>query len=561
VAGFADGGGFNSPRMRRAGDMTEPRRILSAGAGAIVIACFIAYIPAIRAGFIWDDDQYVTANPLLTAPDGLYRIWFSTDSPSQYFPLAYTTYRLEHRLWGLDPMGYHVVNIAIHITNALLLWLVIRRLNIPGAWFASAVFALHPVNVESAAWITERKNVLMLLFSLLSVVCWLKSALDGRCGRKPILFYAGSLVLYALALFSKATACTLPIALVLILWFKSIHLSAKRLAKIIPYIAMGIGIGILVMWWERHHQGAGYVNLGLGPAAKLLIAGRALWFYLGRVFWPVNLTFSYPRWHIDPTAIGQYLWPAAFCLTIVCAWLLRGKIGRGPLAAILFFAGMLFPMLGFFTLYTFVYTYVADHYQYAACIGPITLAAAGGAHIYRRSGKNAKTVMLSATGVLLITLGVLTHRQCRIYTSKQTLWEDTLNKNPDSWLAQSQAGETLFKQGKAGEAKLYMERAIELASYLQRVHPRALADMYCNLALIFEKQGRLEDAAGRYEKSLEIFENSALTHYRLAEVMLKQDKVEQAAGHLRRALEIARAKKTDYLAEEIQQRIKSLEGH
>ncbi|MGD0078712.1 MAG: O-GlcNAc transferase, partial [Sedimentisphaerales bacterium] len=404
--------------MRRVVDKTGKELVLLAGAIAIVVGCFAAYIPAIQGGFVWDDDDYVTANPLLSAPDGLYRIWFSTDSPSQYFPLAYTTFRGEYQLWGLNPAGYHTVNVAIHCINALLIWVILRRLSIPWAWFAAAVFALHPVNVESVAWITERKNVLMLFFSLLSVLCWVEFVFGGKSGRKAILLYAGSLLFCALALFSKATACTLPAALVLILWLKRSPVTVKRWLQIAPYIAMAIGIGLLVMWWEKHHQGMGVVNLGLSSTEKTLIAGRALWFYLWKLIWPVNLAFSYPRWNIDAHSVWQYGWPVSFVIAIVCAWLLRNRLGRGPVTALLFFPAMLFPMLGFFPLYTFVYTFVADHYQYMACIGPIAVAAGAAAIAYRKSGKNAKFIIASAAGVLLLTLGILTWRQCEAYTSR-----------------------------------------------------------------------------------------------------------------------------------------------
>ena len=218
--------------MKQVVDKTRARLAVWAGAIVIVVGCFTAYIPAIESGFIWDDDEYVTNNTLLSAPDGLYRIWFSTDSPSQYFPLVYTTFRAEYQLWGLNPAGYHAVNVVIHCINALLLWVILRRLSIPGAWLASAIFSLHPVHVESVAWITERKNVLMLFFSLLSVLCWVKFIFDNQTGRKAILLYAGSLLFCALALFSKATACTLPAALVLILWLKHSPVTLRRWCKL-----------------------------------------------------------------------------------------------------------------------------------------------------------------------------------------------------------------------------------------------------------------------------------------------------------------------------------------
>jgi tetratricopeptide (TPR) repeat protein len=545
--------------MRRVVDKTGKRLVLLAGAIAIVAGCLAAYMPAIRGGFIWDDDDYVTANPLLAVPDGLYRIWFSTDAPSQYFPLVYTTFRVEHQLWGLNPAGYHTVNVAIHCINALLLWLVLRRLSIPWAWLASAIFALHPVNVESVAWITERKNVLMLFFSLLSALCWVEFVLGNKSGRKAILLYACSLLFCALALFSKATACTLPAALILILWLKRSPVTARRWLQIVPYFAMAIGIGLLVMWWEKHHQGMGVVNLGLSSTEKTLIAGRALWFYLWKLFWPVNLAFSYPRWNIDAHSVWQYGWPVSFVIAIVCAWLLRNRLGRGPVTALLFFPAMLFPMLGFFPLYTFVYTFVADHYQYMACIGPIALVAAGGATLFGRSGKNARFVIASAAGLLLLTLGILTWRQCEAYKSADTLWVDTLGKNPDSWLAHGELAGSLYRQRKFDEALPHLDRLLELAQYVKKIHPRAYSDAYYCKGLIFTAKGRPEDAAEQYRKSLEVDDNSALVHYLLANILAKQGKVEEATAHYRHGLEIAKTKGAKNLAEDIRRQLEAVE--
>ncbi len=543
--------------MKRETDKTGKRLVLLAGAIAIVVGCLAAYMPAIKAGFIWDDNKYVTENPLLTAPDGLYRIWFSTDSPSQYFPLTYTLLRAEYQLWGLNPAGYHTVNVAIHCINALLLWVILRRLSIPGAWLASAIFALHPVQVESVAWITERKNTLMLLFSLLSILCWVKFVFDNQSDRKAVLLYAGSLVFCALALFSKATACTLPAALLLILWLKHSPVTPRRLAQIVPYIAMGVGIGLLVMWWEKHHQGMG-VNLGLSSTEKTLIAGRALWFYLWKLVWPVNLTFSYPRWNIDETDVWQYAWPAASALVLVCAWIWRKRLGRGAVTAMLFFPAMLFPMLGFFSLYTFVYTFVADHYQYMASIGPIAIVAGITAMVYRRSGENVKFIIVPAVSVLLITLGALTWQQCGAYKNLDTLWADTLKKNPDSWLAHGQIGHSLYSQGKFDEALSHINRVLELAAEVKKMDPRAYANAYHNKGLILADKGEWENASEQFKMELEIEENFALAHYFLANTLVKQGKIEEAKLHYQRGLVIAMEQKNNKFAEEFRRRLEAV---
>jgi protein O-mannosyl-transferase len=285
--------------------------------GCVVIAgaCFLAYSPALKGPFLWDDNKYITDNELIGAPDGLFRIWFSTDVPSQYFPLVYTSFRFEYRLWGLNPIGYHVVNIVLHILCALLLWLILRRLSIPAAFVAAAAFALHPVNVESVAWIAERKNTSMLVFFLLSALLYIELVLRNHSSWKGILLYVLSLICFALSLFSKTTACVLPLILILILWFKQVPFNARRILQLIPYFVLGLAMGLLTIWWEKNHQGVGLIDLGLSVSDKLLIASRAIWFYAGKIFWPLNLAFSYTRWKINTSDPVQYLWLLA-CLII-----------------------------------------------------------------------------------------------------------------------------------------------------------------------------------------------------------------------------------------------------
>ena len=341
----------------------------------LLVITVVAYHPAWHAGFIWDDDVYVTGNPLLTAPDGLWRIWFSLDCPSQYFPLTYTTFYLERGLWGLNPAGYHWVNLLLHAANALLVWWVLARLRVPGAWLAAAVFALHPVQVESVAWITERKNVLMGFFFLLTICAWIKFI--DEPGRRRWRFYILGIAFYALALSAKTTACTLPAALLLILWLKKIPIGWRRLAQVAPFMALGIGMGLLTMWWERYHMGTHGQAFEIPPVERGLIAGRALWFYAGKLLWPANLMFSYPRWTISASDPRAYGWPLATAILGVVIWRARRQLGRSMEVAALFFAATLCPVLGFIMLYTFQYTFVADHYQYLACIGPVALAVAG----------------------------------------------------------------------------------------------------------------------------------------------------------------------------------------
>ena len=475
----------------------------------LVCVTFIAYLPAFTAGFIWDDDRYVTDNPLLTAPDGLWRIWFSLDSPSQYFPLTYTVFRFEHALWGLTPAGYHWVNIVLHAINALLVWRLLQRLGVPGAWLAAAIFALHPVQVESVAWITELKNVMSLFFILLALLAWLEFIETESSTRWR--WYGLALIGQALALASKSTACTLPAALLLMLWFKYKPISWLRLAQIVPFLALGAGMGLLAMWWERYHQGTEGKLFALHFLERILVASHAVWFYLGKLIWPVNLTFSYPRWSINPADPSAWGWLAAVVALAAVIYFFRGRLGRGPEVAMLFYVLTLSPLLGFIMLFTFRYTFVADHYQYVACIGPIALASASLTKAFATE-RNAKTFLRPVVcGTLLLTLGVLTWRQCGMYTDQETLWRTTIQRNPASWMAHADLGEFLAQQGHVDEAVSQWQQAV-------KINPHDAAAYY-DLGLANSLAGKVGPAVENYQKALKIDPDHVNACNRLAWVL------------------------------------------
>ena len=425
-------------------------------AGLLVLLVVVAYLPALRAGFIWDDDAYVTQNPMFTDAGGLREIWFSAHKQSQYFPLVYTTFRLEHTLWGLNPIGFHLVNVLWHGLNAVLVWTVLRRLLVPGAWLAAAIFALHPVQVETVAWVTELKNMESLFFCLLAVLAWLK--FDDSVGRRRWGCYALALAAYMLALFAKTTAYTLPAALVLILWLRGQRFAWPRMFQILPFLLIGVGMGALTVWWEGHLGNFNQeFDVTLSPLQRVLLAGRALWFYAGKLFWPVDLTFSYPGWDIDPTQLWQYV-PATACLVLaVLLWARYKKIGRGPTAALVFFAAALSPLLGFIMEYTFLYSYVADHYQYLASLGLIALTAAALSRWFAKTG-----LLPAIQSALLLLLGCLTWHQCAPYHDLEALWRDTVAKNPRSWMAQHNLGLELFGRHQIDEALEHYEAAVAL---------------------------------------------------------------------------------------------------
>ena len=343
-----------------------------------MIVVFLAYQPAWQGGLIWDDDAHVT-KPELRSWHGLYRIWFDLGATQQYYPLLHSVFWIEHKLWGDAPLGYHLVNILLHAMAALMVAAVLRRLEVPGAYLAAAIFALHPVQVESVAWITELKNTLSAVFYLSAAMLYLRFDQERK---KP--FYAGALVLFVLGLLSKTVTATLPAALLVIFWWKRGKLSWRRdVLPLVPFFVLGAAAGLFTAWVERKLIGAEGAAFDLTFIDRFLIAGRVIWFYLGKLFWPANLIFIYPRWNIDQAVWWQYLFPAAALLLAAALWVLRRR-WRGPLAGLLFFVGTLFPVLGFFNVFPFIYSFVADHFQYLASLGVIALVSAGIALLLKR---------------------------------------------------------------------------------------------------------------------------------------------------------------------------------
>ncbi len=495
--------------------------------GFFLIAVTVAvYQKVWHAGYIWGDDVYLTANPFLTAPDGLKRIWLSLDSPSQYFPLVFTTFRLEHALWGWNAAGYHWVNILLHASNALLIWILLRTLRIPGAWLAAVIFALHPVQVESVAWITERKNVLMGFFFLLSLICWARFIRKQQRGRWW--FYAGTLLLYALALTSKTAACTMPAALLLLLWLKKKPIDLARIAQVTPFVLLGIAMGMVSICWERFHQGTQGQVFAVGYSDRLLVAGRSIWFYLEKLVWPNELSFNYPRWPISVAHPMDYVWLGAVIAAALLICFLRRYTGRSAEVAFLYFLATLSPVLGFIMLDTFRYSWVADHYQYLACLGPIALFAAGVDILSQHYKRVVNWTIAIGGAALLYSLGMLTWKQGAIYADEETLWRATLAVNPNSWLAHNSLGIRYGQSGRRDEEIAEYEKAVTLDPDYAEAHN--------NLGNALAREGRAEEAVSEWDKAITLHPRMAGVRGNIATLLLRLGRTDEAISHLREEL-------------------------
>jgi hypothetical protein len=457
-----------------------PSRSDFAWGAALVAITLIAYLPALGNGFIWDDNDYVTQNLVLRSLDGLRRLWFEPQSVPQYYPVAFTGFWFEYHLWGLHPFGYHVVNILLHATSAGLLWRVLRRLDISSAWMAAALFAVHPMQVESVAWVTERKNVLSGLFFFAAFLTYLNAETPDGAGGIRWRPYVGALALFVGALLSKSVTCSLPAVLLLVFWWQRGTLDRRTVLRLIPMFVVGLIMAATTVWLEGHHVGAAGPEFSLSPLERMLVAGRALWFYPLTLLWPHGLTFMYPRWTIDTHVWWQYLFPVAAAAVITALFIGRQRVGRGPLVGALCYAGSLTPALGFINVYPMRYSFVADHFQYLASAALLTLLAALGTVLVRRVVR-APSVATGLGVLVCALLAVLTLRQSRVYASPESLWRDTIVKNPAAWMAMNNLAYELEQQGRAREAVPYVREAI-------RLNPNCL-ECYGNLADAYRAYG------------------------------------------------------------------------
>jgi len=497
--------------------------------GIIFAAALAAYFPALRAGFVWNDRDYVT-RPALRALGGLRLIWFKLGATEQYYPLLHSAFWAEHRLWGDAPLGYHLLNILLHATSACLVWLILRRLAVPGAWLAALIFTLHPVCAESVAWISEEKNTLSTVFYLLAAWAYLK--FDER--RRPR-DYALGLFLFLCALLCKTVAATLPAALLVVFWWRRGRLEWRRDGlPLLPWFGLGAAGGLFSAWVERTYIGASGGDFALSGLERILLAGRVVWFYLGKLLWPANLIFIYPRWPVSGSAPGQFLYPLAAGALTAGLWFWR-RPGRGLLAGWLIFVGSLFPTLGFFNVYAFVFSYVADHWQYLASIAVFGLVGAGAARLLAWAPEGGRGPLRAAIGAGLALLGILTWSECRNYHDMQSFYGAILARNPSAWLAHNNLGFELQGAGRRSEALAHYQAAI-------RLHPD-YTEAHNNLGAALFEEGRIDEAIAEERIALRLLPTYAEAHNNLGAALVQAGRPTEAIGEFAEAVRL----KPDYV--------------
>ena len=497
----------------------------------LILFVVLAFTPVWKAEFVWDDESILTANPCIVGPLGLKEIW-STPA-ADICPLTLTTFWAEHALLGLNPLPYHLVDVLLHGLGAILLWRVLRSLRVQGAWLGAALWALNPVTVESVAWITEMKNTESALFFLLSIlffVRWLTA--KGRAGGGWS--YALNSLFAVLAMAAKSSTVILPVVLCLCAWWIEGRWHWRNVVRTVPLFLMAIAASALSLWTQGLQLATVTDDRWVRTwPERLAAAGDAVWFYLGKLLWPHPLSANYPRWQIDAGQWVSYLPLLAVIVTLSIFWLRSRSGGAGSRAcffAFAYFVVGLLPILGLIDTYIFRYSFVFDHFQYLAAIGPLALAGACLVVLSNTLIPKRPWLQSALCAGLLLIVGMASWRRTWVYESADAFWADTLAKNPDSWMAHNNLGIALFGKGQLDDAVAQYQRTLE-------INPN-YAETHNNLGMALFQKGQLDDAVARYQKALKINPNYVEAHNNLGVTLVQKGQLDDAVAHYEKALGI-----------------------
>ena len=479
----------------------------------IVLAIVLCYKPAMQAGFVWDDDLLVTENPLVKGADSLPYVW-GTSAATDYTPLTITAFWLEWRLWSDNAAGYHLVNILLYALSALLLWRVLERLGIPGAWLGALLFAVHPVNVASVAWIAELKNALSLPFYLGAIGCFLRFLEMRRI--TPYLF---ALLAASCAVLSKGSTVILPLVLFLCIWWKQRRVPRADLLALIPFFLISAAVALITIHFQSRVIGAGATQ---GPlAARIARAGHAIWFYLGKDIWPLHLCAVYPKWPLDNGI--PFLLAGVLALIL---WFGRSRWGRGPFFAWAYFITALLPVLGVLNMSFLDQAYVADWWQQLALPAVVALIAAGLATGWLRAPRAGRAALAVAVTGIVLFLGARTWSEASGFESMESHCRRTLACNPDAWTAHNNLGSVLSSQGHLEEAAHEYQAALRLKPSDSSSHS--------NLGTVYARLNHLDDAIAEYHSALNLAPDNAKFWFNLGNALRatrQNDKAADAFSH------------------------------
>ena len=496
-----------------------------------------SFYPALLAGFVMDDNIFADS-PVIRDWSGIWNIWFSPadiEREGHYWPVTYTSFWLEDKLWGITPLGTHLVNVLLYMANVLLLWRLLRHLSVPGAWAVAAVFAVHPMHVESVAWAIGRKDLLSGVFYVAAVLCWIRSmdGLSDTWDRRPDSvrlarpgLYLAALGFFAAAMLSKTVAVTLPVALVIVLWWKQGRVTWPDAWRIVPFFLLGLVIGSADL---TYYQSARDSSFEYGFFERVLIAAQALWFYVGKLVWPTDLAIIYPLWYVDirdPFVWGYVIASAAIAAVL---WFARHRLGRGPLAGALFFVVTLSPILGFVDFGYMSHSLVAERYAYLAGIGVLSVLIGVAAHGTSKLPRFQRLVLSSALVVVLAVFGKLTWDQAGIYRDRFSFYNHIISHNPDARVYRNLA-KALNEADRPEEALAAIRKSVEL-------RPHSSAPLHTMGVTLFAL-GRFEEAAECFDRVLKLDPEHELARRGMAQTRMQLGQLVESIKWYREAIDL-----------------------
>lgn len=491
-------------------------------AGLILALGFWIYWPALHGGWLWDDRDLVADNVLVHDPDGLRKIWFQPTCLFDFLPLKVSVEWIEWRLWGEDTLGYHLTNLGLHLVSAFLLWRLLRKLGLRYAWLGGLIFTVHPVLVESVAWMSELKNTLSLPLFLLAMSAWIDY--DARGKWKD---YGLALGLFLLALLCKPTMVMFPVVILLHAWWKRGRLGWRELRASAAFFAVSLGMGLTTLWFLHRTAGEQTVVLG-GLMSRLACAGLSISFYFSKCVLPLDLMTIYPKWIVDPPLPQQFLpWPVLGGV-LYFLWTRRAGWGRHALLGLGFFLINLAPFLGLNAGSYMNYTWVMDHVLYIPIIGLIGLAVAGLEQLEEQLSATLCRAGAAIVAVMLALSAWASHGYAGLYVDLETLWTYNVAHNPGAALAHNDLGYALFQQGRTAEA-------IDQIRLATRIDPR-YGDAHHNLGFLLLQTGNVAESVTEFQAAAQLSPNIAGSHYHLALALDRAGRIPEAMDQYRQAL-------------------------
>ena len=487
----------------------------------IVAAGAWIYSPAWRGDWVWDDHMLLADNTDLRSPGGLANIWFSSPS-TDYWPLTWTLLWIEWHLWGANPLGYHLTSLALHISSGLLIWRLFHRLGLRWGWLGGFLFVVHPLAVESVAWISEIKNTLSLPFFLLSLDAWLDAEEGKPSG------YLRSVLFYLAAMLAKTSTVMLPAVLLLYGWWKRGHVTRQEVVRTIPYALIALVLGLLTIYFQNHGHARDNnpVELG-GIVSRLIGAGTALCFYLGQFILPMEVLPIYPRWSLEAPSLLHVLTLPVLVGLLVCLWAQRKGWGRHLILGFGFFMITLLPVLGLVKMEYLNISWVADHLVYLPMIGLIGLTVTGLDPLLQPSRFQPWSL-----GIIVLVMGLFiwkSHVYAGQFSDEKTLWTYTLPRNPQAWLAHNNLGTLLLREGQVDAAIEQFEEALKIAPHYAEAH--------YDLGNALKKSGRMSEAIEQYQRALAIDSAYAEAHNNLADTFLQTGDSSRAFDQFQQAIQ------------------------